>query len=70
MVFENPKVEFVPIDLSEDISCVSRCTDDAQKAALETCTCSDGVYDVATGNDEDCLCNGDEDNLMVGGEVF
>ncbi len=69
MVFESPKVEFVPIELGEDITSVSYCADSAQRAALETCTCSDGVYDVTVGGDEDCACNGD-DSPMVGGEVF
>jgi len=69
MVFESPKVEFVPIDLGEDISCVSRCTDAEQRAALETCICSDGVYDVAVGNDTDCDCN-DESPSGIDSQEF
>lgn len=55
MTMEKPELEFVEIDLEADITCVSSCVDTAQRAGYETCGCTDGYKDGATGADEpDC----------------
>lgn len=55
MILEKPKMEFVAIDLDENVTCSSPCIDTAQRAGYETCGCSDGYKDGAVGADEeDC----------------
>ena len=51
MTFEKPKMDFVAIDM-EDVTCNSPCISEAQRAGLETCDCTDGFKDGATGADE------------------
>ena len=48
MTFEKPKMEFVVIDMDE-ITLASPCVSEAQRAGLETCDCTDGYKDGATG---------------------
>ncbi len=38
---QEPKVEFISIDMREIITDVSRCTEGEQKASMTTCDCSD-----------------------------
>lgn len=55
MTFEKPKMEFVTIDLDVDVTCASPCVSEKSRAGLETCDCTDGYKDGATGADEeDC----------------
>lgn len=53
MVFQEPKVEFVPLNLDVDISCVSKCTVGPMRAGAEVCGCSDGYEAGLTGATED-----------------
>ena len=41
MMMQEPKVEFVPIDMTEVITTVSKCVDEAQKASMAVCDCTD-----------------------------
>ena len=42
MEFHEPKIEYIELDTS-DILTVSRCSDEAQKAAMTVCDCTDDV---------------------------
>jgi len=56
MVFQEPKMEFVSVDLDTDVSCASNCETSAMRAGgVETCDCTDGFKDGAVGASEpDC----------------
>lgn len=41
MKMQEPKVEFVPIDMNEVITANSKCRDEAQKASMTVCDCTD-----------------------------
>lgn len=43
MMMQEPIVEFVPIDMSEIVTGVSKCTDDAQRSSMTVCDCTDNV---------------------------
>ena len=53
MLMQEPKVEFISIDMREVITTVSKCTEGAQKASFTTCDCSDGAEGDLAG------CSGD-----------
>lgn len=58
MVFQEPKIEFITIDLSLETTSVSNCTDAAFIAGLTTCDCSDSLHSqqptTGPGEDYDC----------------
>jgi hypothetical protein len=55
MNFEKPKIEFVKLNLGADVIRTSGCETSAVKSGLETCGCTDGYKDGATGaNEETC----------------
>lgn len=51
MTFEKPKVEFVEIGM-DMATLASPCVSEELRAGLETCDCTDGYKDGATGADE------------------
>ena len=53
MTFEKPRMEFVAINLDSEVTAASPCVSEAQRAGLETCDCTDGYKDGATGADEE-----------------
>ena len=48
MTYQDPKVEFVPIDTKDVVAC-SLCTNGEVKASVEICGCTDGVAYGMTG---------------------
>jgi len=54
MTFEKPKMEFVEIGM-DVATLASPCVSEQMRAGLETCECTDGYKDGATGAyEEDC----------------
>ena len=49
MNMQEPKVEFVPIDMNEVSTTVSKCIDDAQRASMTICDCTDDMEGALPG---------------------
>lgn len=53
MRMEEPRIEFVPIDMDEIVTSTSYCTTAETQASMATCDCTNGLQYGIPGNSEE-----------------